>query len=298
MCIYIYTIIRTIFIYTSGIALYCLQPNLIMRIKTTLPPTFRPTIKFVLDSSPDHWKTSRSTNQTWPLQVQNAPDIVSHSFDLPGTSWRSPGKLLERLAAVAAAYQSLGDTSPRNALRHLGCCQLLAVGLQWSRTSQSWAGGWQQKATTGPKKYESSLLNGEVYFCLHPSWQANLPGNGVQRLCFQVFDPYPIIDTLGVQSYIFLFVTHLPATKVYLACWTAKVLQARHGKSVQGLDLNHRKCCAWCLGHTRHPSQWVLANWKSRGRTLRTFQFWVTSPSRTIPARDQHLCWWIWDLTS
>ena len=64
---------------------------------------------------------------------------------------------------------------------------------------------------TGPKKYESSLLNGEVYFCLHPSWQANLPGSGVQRLCFQVFDPYPIIDTLGVQSYMFLFVTHLPA---------------------------------------------------------------------------------------
>lgn len=92
MCIYIYTIIRTIFIYTSGIALYCLQPNLIMRIKTTLPPTFRPTIKFVLDSSPDHWKTSKfaelcsthyvcwSTNQTWPLQVQNAPNIVSHSL--------------------------------------------------------------------------------------------------------------------------------------------------------------------------------------------------------------------------
>jgi hypothetical protein len=132
--IYIYYYIHTIFIYTSGITLYCLQPNLIMRIKTTLPPTFRPTIKSVLDSSPDHWKTSKfaelcsthyvcwSTNQTWPLQVQNAPNIVSHSFDLPGTSWRSPGKLLERLAAVAAAYQSLGDTSSRNALRHLGCC--------------------------------------------------------------------------------------------------------------------------------------------------------------------------------
>ena len=123
---HIYIIIYTLYLYTRQGLLYIACNQIWSCVSRPLC--------HVLDSSPDHWKTSKfaelcsthyvcwSTNQTWPLQVQNAPNIVSHSFDLPGTSWRSPGKLLERLAAVAAAYQSLGDTSSRNALRHLGCC--------------------------------------------------------------------------------------------------------------------------------------------------------------------------------